>query len=366
MRIRRSEHALRRVILAAFVLMTACGTERAAATGDVPSWAVAEAARLSIGDSDGADTVVFSSVSDARWHPSGGLVVADGGAFGVRVFDAQGAARLKVGRRGRGPNEFNGGMALAEFAGDSVAVWDAGQMRWSILNVVDGTMRTSNETKLHPAWMHGGVMVYSARAIPPAWALAALTRLSQASSETRIAHIDRAGLLYVSQDAAMRRWHVYRDSVAPLASITLPEGFAPTHFAADAVVGIVSDSVGLQRVAVHALERGSHAAPDTTPAVANPVDEEQRGQLRSSLRNAVTAQEMHWMKGQAYTSAADSLVVAMPEGAEFKILEATPRGWRGVAWFPATGLTCGMIVGLGTPPGWGEGEVNCGWRDVAR
>ncbi len=67
------------------------------------------------------------------------------------------------------------------------------------------------------------------------------------------------------------------------------------------------------------------------------------------------------MKANAYTAHADSLGVAVPPGARFKVVEVTGQGWRGAIWFPATGLTCGMYIGVPVPPGWNEGEPRCGW-----
>jgi hypothetical protein len=353
------------LFLALCVVIGGCALERGE-ENEVVEWQLAATPLVAIGDTEDRDTVTFGGVSDARLHPSGALVVADNGNFGVRVYDAKGALRVSAGRRGRGPNEFNGAMSFADASGDSVAVWDSGQTRWTMFNVVDGGMWTSREIRLFPAWMHAGVMVHSALGVPPAWVPPLLTRLSRASADTRAAYIDADGLLFVSRDIERTSWHVYRDSVAPIAAITLPTGLGVTHFARNAVVGLVSDSVGLQQVVTHALTRAPFEAPDLAPAAPVAADPEQRGALKASLRNAVTAQEMHWMKAQAYTAARDSLEVVMPEGAEFKVLEATPRGWRGVAWFPATGLTCGMIVGLAVPAGWSEGEVNCGWSDPSK
>ena len=67
------------------------------------------------------------------------------------------------------------------------------------------------------------------------------------------------------------------------------------------------------------------------------------------------------MTAEAYTARTDSLTLAVPPTARFKILEATKRGWRGVAWYPESGYTCLMVVGLAVPAGFGEGEVGCGF-----
>lgn len=355
-----SRHA-RVVLILLSLVATACEARQEASVA-ATAWEVAPTARLSIGDREDNDTVVFAGVSDARWHPSGVLVVADNGAFAVQVYDSSGALRARGGRRGQGPGEFSGRMALIDGPGDSVAVWDAGQTRWTLFSVADGGMRHVGRDFAQPVWVHAGIMVQSALAVPPAWVPPLLAALSDSSSEVRFAHLDAAGLLFVSQDVGRSRWLIYRENSAAIGEITLPAGFALMHITDGAVVGVVADSLGLQQVAMHELRRAPHAAPDLTPAPPPPADETARGALRSNLRNAVMAQEMHWMRAQAYTAHADSLTLAFPPEARFKILEATARGWSGVAWYPASGYSCGMIVGLTVPAGWSEGEVRCGWQ----
>ena len=346
-------------VLALSVSMSGCG-ERPPAKGVTPEWTIAAAPRLAIGDRVDTDTVVFSTVTDARLLPGGALVVADGGAWGVRTFDASGALVSSAGTRGRGPGEFSGGISLAGATGDSVAVWDPGQSRWTLVHVLDGGTRTITGASARPVWFHAGVMVQSALAAPPAWVPPLLRALSTASPEVRLAHLDRTGLLYVRQDPAVKRWLVYNDSAAAVGALTLPDGVTAFQFTGDAVVGLRSDSLGLQQVVVHDIRTGEHAAPDLTPAETDTIDAASRSRLMAALRYAVTAQEMHWVTAQSYTAAADSLAVTMPEGARFKVIEATKGGWRGVGWFPASGYSCGMVVGLSTPAGWSEGAVACG------
>jgi len=67
------------------------------------------------------------------------------------------------------------------------------------------------------------------------------------------------------------------------------------------------------------------------------------------MRQAVVAQEVHWMTAQSYTARTDSLRFAMPPGTTFRVHEVTRRGWRGVGIVTASGYTCGMFVGLPVP-----------------
>jgi hypothetical protein len=353
-----------RILVGALALPAslACDLQRAGPSATLPGWEVATAPRFAIGDRDAdGDTAVFYRVDDARWHEGRGvLVVADGGAFGIRVYAPDGTLRAQGGRRGRGPAEFSGRLALMDAPGDSVAVWDSGQGRWTMFNVVDGGMRNVMGEHAQPVWFQAGLLVLSDRDSAPAWVAPLLMSLPDTTA-SRVARIDRSALLFLSQDAALRTWHVHRDSAAAIATVTLPPNFTLTHVGDDEVIGIVSDSLGLEQVVVHELRRGAHEPADPTPSVRPAMDEGARNELRSFLRNTVVAQEVRYAERGAYTAFADSLrLPQLPEGARMKIIQQTDRGWSGVAWHPSTGLTCGMIIGLTTPPGWMEGEARCG------
>lgn len=348
------------LLLLATASLAACDATREEPAGSVAAWEVAAEPRIDIGDREDTDSVTFYRVDDARWHAARGLlVIADGGAQGIRVYAPDGELRARGGRRGQGPGEFTGRLALVDAPGDSVAVWDSGQGRWTMFNVLDGGMRNVTGEYVQPTWFQAGMLVVSDAAEAPAWLRPLLMRTDSASS--RVARVDRNALAFVSQDARLRAWRVHRDSLAPIASVTLPEGFQLTHIADDMVVGVVSDSLGLQRVAVHDFRRGTHEPSDRTPAAVAPEVAEAGTALRSYLRNMVVAQEMRFATAGGYTAFADSLQMPPPPaGARVRIIEQTERGWSGVAWLPSTGFTCGMIVGLTTPPGWMEGEARCG------
>jgi hypothetical protein len=337
----------------------ACTRESGPAAPDI--WTIDPEPRLSVGDRADSDSAVFARITDARLLRSGVLAVADGGAFAVFLHDSTGARFSSVGRRGRGPGEFLGGLTLVELPGDSVAVWDSGQLRWTGIAAAGGGATDVTAPLAVPTLLHAGLLVHSDLSMPPAWVPRLLTALSAASAEVRIAHLDESALLWVSQDAALREWRIFADSGDAIATLTLPEGVSALHFGRETMVGLATDSLGLQRVVVHGLRRGPFPAPNRTPAAAPAPDQTLRRQLMSSMRNAVTAQELHYMTHNGYTMHADSLSVPLPPGARFKIVTADARGWRGLAWYEDTGFTCGMFVGVPVPPGWSEGEVRCGW-----
>lgn len=354
-------HRSRSHMFASVILLLLCSCEGSVrGDGAVEEWPIDPTPILSVGDTPDADTIVLGSVSDARWLANGSLAVADAGSFAVLHFDATGRPGARVGRKGRGPGEFADAMTLMEMPGDSTAAWDPSQRRWTMIDSRTGGTRNASDSLRASTMLHAGLMVLSDLADPPAWVPRLLSGLSVTSAEVRMAHLDERALLWVSQDTALREWLVYADSAAPLASVSLPQDVRVLHFQRGAVVGVAADSTGLERIVVLRIRMGDLPTIDRTPAVRPVHTEDERIGLRALMRGVVTAQEMHYMKANGYTMHADSLNLDEP-GTRFRIVSANNRGWRGVAWFTATGFTCGMFVGQAVPGGWGEGEPRCGW-----
>lgn len=356
---------LRRTALGLAVAAIACtGSGRETGAADVDAagaWRLDPTPSLDVGDREDGDTAVFGVVLDARLLPGGLLAVADGGAFAVRFIDAEGRFVRSVGRRGRGPAEFNGQIQLMDAPGDSVAVWDPGQARWTLVSSTNGGTRQLIAPLPVPVWVHAGIEIHSALAAPPAWVPTRLASLAASQAGLRLAHLDETGVLWVRSEPVSGEWRAYVDTSATVGGITLPAGERLLHVTRDAVVALASDSLGLERVLVHALSRGAHVEPALTPTAVTPVDSAARNLLMVAMRRAVMAQEMNYAERSSYTSAADSLNLEMPPGTALRIIESTNRGWRGVGYFTTNGYSCGMIVGLATPAGWTEGEVRCGW-----
>lgn len=348
-----------RLTMLCSVLAAACAQADAPGAG-LPEWTVTASPSLAVGDVADSDTATFSKVTDARLTERGLLAVADGGASAVLFFDSTGVERARLGRRGRGPGEFTGGLTLAGLGADSLAVWDPGQSRWLLIAGLTPAIGTEAPPAPSAAWVHAGVLVRGETPLVPVWVPPLLLALSDSLPELRFAFIDETALLWVNADAAAREWRAYADGEA-VGRVTLPPGLRPTQFRADRVVGVLADSLGLERVAVHRVARPPGIIADRGPATPPAPDAEARGALMAAMRFSVMAQEMHYARASTYTQRADSLEVSMPPGARFRILDADARSWRGVGWFTATGFSCGMIVGGVPPRGWSEGEVRCGW-----
>lgn len=67
---------------------------------------LAEQPALTVGEADGAEEFLFGRIASVARDGEGNLVVADGRAGEIRVFDALGRHVRTFGRRGEGPGEF--------------------------------------------------------------------------------------------------------------------------------------------------------------------------------------------------------------------------------------------------------------------
>jgi hypothetical protein len=352
----------RALIVIATLLLAGCAAEHPEdGTRTVAVWTLDPSPLIAVGDRAGADSMVLATVSDARYLANGGIAIADAGANRILFYDAAGREVARGGRRGRGPGEFVGALSMIEYGKDSVAVWDPSQYRWTLVDGKTGKAATTKDSIRAPTILHAGLEVRSDIDTPPAWSLKLLTARSVLSQEIRVGHLDDRGLLWISQDAALKQWEIYADSGAPVATLTLPGNIEALHFQRGAMIGLASDSTGLEQVVVHRVAMSDLPAVDLTPATPLVVPDSVRFALMSYMRNATTLQEMNYAMKNSYTVHADSLNLPVEPRMRFKILQANNRGWRGVGWYIDTGYTCAMIVGLAVPSGWMEGAPKCGW-----
>lgn len=110
----------------ALSLIAACGdgsSARIATDGaavEAEQWTIDTTPRLRLVQ---RDTITFEGVDGATLLPEGGVVVATSVANTLRYFDAEGALVRSVGRRGKGPGEFQSIVSFSRY-GDSMAVMD--------------------------------------------------------------------------------------------------------------------------------------------------------------------------------------------------------------------------------------------------
>ncbi len=324
-----------------------------------PVWPLDARPVLIVGDNAEVDTSLIGSVADARLMPNGVLAIADGGEFAVLFFDSTGRRVAKLGRRGRGPGEFNGRISMSSFGNSAVAVWDPSQSRWTEVRHGSNQLTVLRDTVGDAAWTHAGVLVLG-EGVVPNWAPPLLRALVDSLPELRRAFFDETSLLWVHRDREMRSWIAYAGSRA-VGQVTLPGGFRPTQFVGNRVVGVRTDADDFEQVAIFRFSRPNGVVPRPSPRAVSPVDSGQRSQLRAAIRGTVMSQEAFYAQHNTYTMRTDSLTIRLPEGTRFAVQQANNRFWSGSIWMLSSGYSCGMIVGAVPPRGWGEGEPRCGW-----
>lgn len=335
-------------------------------------WVLDSVPRRSVGDSEGGDSSTFVRITDARVLPSGVLVVADGGASATYFYATSGAEIARIGRKGRGPGEFEGAISLAANDSASVAVWDPTLMRWSLASPSSASATTgasepgaTTAAIGDAAWVHAGILVRSEHGAVPVWVPALLQALADSGSRARMAFVDETGLLWVHRDTGRREWVAYVADEGRAASaigyVTVPAGLRVFQITERTVLGVRADSAGFESVLELAYERPVLKATRMESATAPAIDSAARNALMVAMRSAVVAQEMNYAERSSYTVSADSLNVEMPPGTRLAIISAGERGWSGMGVQSATGYSCGMFVGVSPPRGWGEGKTRCGW-----
>jgi len=96
-------------------------------------WRVAAEPSLQIGVVDGPEEYQFSQIVGAHRLPDGRIVVADRRAAQLRFYDAEGRFLDAYGRSGSGPGEFRSMLWVGAYRGDSLAMWDGGARRLTVI-----------------------------------------------------------------------------------------------------------------------------------------------------------------------------------------------------------------------------------------
>jgi 6-bladed beta-propeller len=103
---------------------TVAGVEYVRSAGEAPRWTFEPMLELgSAGNSDEPRADEFAFVSSVALGPDGLLYVADMQNYRIVVFDTAGAVRDTIGRRGKGPGEFEDVFSIA-WTGDTLLAFD--------------------------------------------------------------------------------------------------------------------------------------------------------------------------------------------------------------------------------------------------
>ena len=82
-------------------------------------------------------------------------------------------------------------------------------------------------------------------------------------------------------------------------------------------------------------------------------------EMRSTLRNLVTAQEMYFADHGSYTSSLGALTYYTPPGVSVEVIDAGRDGWRAVARHADASVECRIAVGSAATPGDIAREPRC-------
>lgn len=104
---------------------------------------------LRLGSLEGPDDA-FGRIMDATIDGRGRILVADGQNHRVSVYDRKGTLIAHLGRRGRGPGEFEAPWRVAVEGRDSILVWDASLSRVSVFSP---ELRFVRSFRLPPQWL---------------------------------------------------------------------------------------------------------------------------------------------------------------------------------------------------------------------
>jgi len=348
------------------VMVCACARPERG-VGEPALWAVDTAPRLTVGTMDADPGHELAGVSGVRIL-AGILIIANSGSFELRRFDSLGRYLGAEGRKGQGPGEFLGRIALFPAPGDSLYTLDDQNLRWSIH---DGSGRYARvlpggQAALpRPTWLYHRTIVASNTPGPaPEWTRVLLAGLPDAPREApvRNARFDDLGYLWVTDTLASNIWTIYADSGLAVGRVVLPAGFALLQAGDDFVLGVETGAMDQEIVRAYGLHRpaGLSVPGATPPAEFTRRDPALEGRMLADVRGLLMAQEVFYSEHASYSAKADSLNVAMSSGAELVMLAGDRRHWAAVLYHRSTRTTCGLSVGAPTPAGWLDGMPFCG------
>lgn len=98
------------------------------------TWRISDAPIVEIGELEGPEEYLFSSIVAAFRLSDGRIAIGDRESNTIRIYDAAGTFLFSFGGDGGGPGEFGGLSAVFRYRGDSIAAWDASAHRLSVFD----------------------------------------------------------------------------------------------------------------------------------------------------------------------------------------------------------------------------------------
>ena len=224
--------------------------------GDLVYAELAEGPVLSIGQLSGPDELLFGRIQSARRDAAGNVVVADGQAYEIRIFDEDGRHLRSLGREGEGPGEFeslqgawpvaDGGIVAADIILDRIT-------QFGPEGTATGTATFSGMEGLSgfPVGLAGPGMVLSGVRPPYVYSLASLSGSPKDIMDAMIGGEENRRILFVrhrfdgtpvdtvAEGRDALRASVSRGTGMEMEVTTLTVPFSPRSVAAGSSHGVV-------------------------------------------------------------------------------------------------------------------------------
>ncbi|MEM7414210.1 MAG: hypothetical protein AAF389_01865 [Gemmatimonadota bacterium] len=377
----RAAPPMRRIAPALLFVLAGCEAEPGAVSTGVPL--LSPDLAIEVGQFEGPEEYVFAAIESVRPRPDGSIVVADGGANRVHIYEADGTFRAGFGSEGEGPGEFRNLGAAYPHTGDSILAAERFEDRLTVFSATGDPGRTlrgselsGDETFRLDSWIHGRYWVHGAMTVEGRTRVRAI--LDQIGPPPRerpeyreVATADDGGLWIAAPatDTGTRWTHVTAQG-APSAQLDLPARFRPTHFGDGEVWGVWTGEADVHFARAYTVsDSGTEATPPawiggapgaSPPAEEVPTEEELMDLVRSSIRSIASAQEMHYSTAFSYTADLAELGdIQAPEALMVHIAQANDRGWVGIFTHAASDRACVLGYGFTIPAGWSPGYVAC-------
>lgn len=369
-------------VITTVVALAACGEPQAPVEGNAVPVLTSGAPDLEIGVLEGDEHYTFQDVTGLLPLPSGGVVVADGGASELTLYAPDGTFVRRWGGRGEGPGEFRMLSRVYPWPGDSVAALEGTTGRLSVFDSAGSFARQISASALSgdslfgmDVWLYGRFWVDGALEPETRGRVrGALDGLTPPGSPPgyRVVRVASDGRLWIREPGAgphgTRAWTVLGASGRPEAVVEVPARLDPRYLGERRVLGRWLGANDVHFVRSYRIEDAGRTEPPpawlSTPKgparTGGPAESEFLDAIRESLKHMAMAQEVHYASHGTYTSEIDSLDWERPENLVADVVTAGARGWTVVFTHPAIDRICGLGYGYTVPPGWPNGAIVCG------
>ncbi len=338
---------------------------------------------LEIGVIEGDDELVFGALESVIRLPNGMVAVSDGGATRVSLFQGDGAFVHSWGSRGDGPGEFRSLSRIYPLGDDSLMAAERHSGRLAVFDLegefgrlLSGPDLTGDSVFALDSWLVGRFWVDGALTAHERQAALALLEAYAVPAEWpgyRYVLAGSDGRLWIREKATDPARHTWTrvGPDGPDAVIHTPAAFRPTHIpSSDEVLGVWSGESGVHFARVYGVSATEESVPSPAwlthhqraePDPDTPMTEDElMAEIRSSIKQMASAQEIHYSTAMTYTTDLAALeAFEQPEAVVVDFVRADARGWAGGFSHASIDRIGGLAHGFGTPPGWTPGMVIC-------